>query len=323
MHTGGLPLAFLWREHGGRPVGIWFLREEPGASARALRLGLLRVHAEQQALKHVLALVIDGTLTYTRSATESDRLDQYLDRATTLLPESYPGAQPEKAIAEILHAYDQPITSDQRTLLAEALGQARRQITKKVERYLVAGEHASRNATSSERPIHVFVSYSHRDEAYVDNSEKSVLVFLAGLAREGFVFWHDRDLYASELWDERIREEMNRADVALILVSQFFLNSKYITDTELPALIAGRREKGLALFPLLVSPCDWDSKPWLASTQFLPRKGTIAQNYKTRGKRDQLYLEVLRTLRRIAAEKRQGGTSPLLHLQVSTSPSTV
>jgi hypothetical protein len=36
----------------------------------------------------------------------------------------------------------------------------------------------------------------------------------------------------------------------------------------------------------------------------LPRKGTIV-DYRTRARRDQLYLEILQTLRRIGAEKRR------------------
>ncbi len=306
--TGGVPLAFLRREHGGQPIGVWLLDEGAAESetARGLRLALLRVHAEYQALRRVLALLLDGTIAYTRDTPEGDRLQAYLNRATTLLPESYPGAEPGKTIAGVLHAYDEPMPAAQRALIGEALAKARRQIAAKVDRYLEAGEHASVNAAPEARPIHVFVSYSHRDEVYVGDGDRSVLTFLSGLQREGFVFWHDRELYASERWDARIKEEMGRADIALVLVSQYFLNSKYVTETEMPALLATRRTAGLSILPLLVSASDWQSYAWLASTQFLPRKGTLAKEYRTRAKRDELYLEVFQTLRKIGAEKRKG-----------------
>lgn len=306
--TSGVPLAFLRREHGGQPLGVWLLDEGAAESAasRSLRMALMRVHAEYQALRRVLALLIDGTIAYARETPEGDRLQAYLSRATTLLPESYPGAEPGKTISGVLHAYDEPIAAEQRTLIGEALAKARRQIAVKVARYLEAGEHASLNAAPEARPIHVFVSYSHRDEDYVSDGARSVLTFVSGLEREGFVFWHDRQLYASELWDERIKEQMARADIALILVSQDFLNSKYVTETEMPALLAARRTAGLSILPLLVSASDWKSYPWLAGTQFLPRKGTLTKEYRTRAKRDELYLEVFQTLRKIGAEKRKG-----------------
>lgn len=307
--TGGVPLAFVRRKHGEQSLGIWFLREGPANAAleRNLRVALLRVHAEYQALRHVLALVADGSVTYTRDTPEGERLQEYLNRATTILPESYPGAEPGKTISDVLHAYDEPVPAAQRTLIGEALGKARRQIAKKLERYLEMGEQASVNAAPTARLIHVFVSYSHRDEDYViDSSDKSVLDYVVGLEREGFVFWHDRELYASEIWDDHIKQEMARADIALVLVSQYFLNSSYITKTELPALLAARRTAGLSILPLLVSASDWQSHPWLVGTQFLPRKGTLIKEYRTRAKRDQLYLEVLQSLRKIGADKRKG-----------------
>lgn len=306
--TGGVRLAFIRREHGDQAIGIWLLREGDAGAARErdLRLALLRVHAEHQSLRHLLALLLDGTITYARGTPEGERFEEYLNRATTMLPESYPGAAPEKAISDVLHAYDQPVPAAQRASIAEALGKAKRQIARKLDRYLETSEQASVNAAPEARPIHVFVSYSHRDEDYVnDTSNKSVLTFVAGLEREGFVFWHDRELYASEIWNDRIKQEMARADIALILVSQYFLNSTYITDTELPTLLASRQAAGLAIVPLLVSASDWKSHAWLVATQLLPRKGTLAKEYRNRAKRDELYLEVFQTLRRIGAEKRK------------------
>ncbi len=90
-----------------------------------------------------------------------------------------------------------------------------------------------------------------------------------------------------------------------MLVSQHLLNSKYVTETEMPALLAARRTAGLSILPLVVSASDWQSYPWLTSTQFLPRKGTLMKEYRTRAKRDELYLELFQTLRKIGAEKRK------------------
>ena len=310
--TGGVPLSYVRREHGDRTLVVWLLgpSSADGAAGRAVRIALLRVHAEQQTLRHVVSLLLDGTITFTRHTPEGDRLEAYLNRAASMSPESYPGAHAGKTIANILHAYSEPIPAAQRTRLAEALGQVKRQIAAKVDRYLTAGEQARVNTTApADRPIRVVVSYSHQDEEFVAlSSRKSLLKFLVGLEREGFVFWHDRDLYASEIWDDRIRMEFSRADVALVLVSQYFLNSRYITDTEMPTLLDARRTHGLSIVPLLVAPSDWQTHAWLSGTQWLPRTGTLVREYRTRARRDELYLEVFHTLRRLGTEKRLAAT---------------
>lgn len=307
--TGGVPLAFVRREHRGQPIAIWLLRARSTNSPaeRNLRVALLRVHAEYQALRRVLIALADGAVTLTPGTPEGERLEQYLNRATTMLPELYPGAALNKTICNVLHACDEPLPADQRASIGEALQKARRQNREKIERYIETAEQAHVNADPDAAPIHVFVSYSHTDEDFVRlDSEKSILAYLAALKAEGFLFWHDRELYASQIWDEHIKHEMTLADIALVLVSHFFLNSRYITDTEMPALLAARRTKGLSILPLLVSESEWASHEWLSKTLFLPPKGTLRLNYVNRGRLFKLYHDVAVALRKIGAEKRKG-----------------
>jgi TIR domain len=144
--------------------------------------------------------------------------------------------------------------------------------------------------------IRVFISYSHRDSKYLEG--ESLLGFLQGLRNEGFEFWHDKRIATGELWDDRIREEITRTDLVLALVSQSFLNSQYIQNVEVSAFLKARRDAGLVIFPIIVSPCDWKSQEWLAATQFQPRGGgSIERDFRTRGKRDELFLEILREIR--------------------------
>jgi internalin A len=73
--------------------------------------------------------------------------------------------------------------------------------------------------------VHIFVSYSHRDGKYLD--DRSLLGHLQGLRKDGVEFWHDTSLRAGDDWDHTIEKEIECADIALVLVSQMFLNSKY------------------------------------------------------------------------------------------------
>jgi len=154
-----------------------------------------------------------------------------------------------------------------------------------------------------QRAISVFVSYSHQDRDYVHQ----LLRYLAGLEEEGFSFWHDQRLETGVRWDDEIRRELDRADIVLALVSQDFLNSRYIKDVEVSRSLSRRRLEGLRIMPVIISPCDWESKGWLAETQVLPREAgkTLTTHFKERGERDALFLTILKELR--SCGERLGG----------------
>jgi hypothetical protein len=151
--------------------------------------------------------------------------------------------------------------------------------------------------------VRVFVSYSHQDANYLKQDE--LLGYLKGLENEGFEFWHDERILTSQPWDERIQDEINRADIALVLVSQAFLNSKYCQVSEIANFLTGQSERGLEIFPVIISACDWKSHAWLANTQFQPRGGaTIEGDFTDRGKRYELYLKILEEIRHLGREIR-------------------
>jgi XTP/dITP diphosphohydrolase len=159
--------------------------------------------------------------------------------------------------------------------------------------------------------VRVFVSYSHEDRSFLE--KRSLLGYLLGLEREGFEFWHDRKIAAGEIWETKIREQLERTDIALALVSQAFLNSRFCTDVEVQQFINRRAESGLVIFPVVLSPCDWRSHAWLAATQFEPREGrTIRTNYRDKGRKEELYLRIWERLRELGREIRKfrAGSSP-------------
>jgi hypothetical protein len=79
--------------------------------------------------------------------------------------------------------------------------------------------------------IIVFVSYSHQDATYLERD--SLLGFLKGLERDHIELWTDRTIRPGELWDEVIKTTIQNADIALVLVSQGFLDSEYCQNVEI------------------------------------------------------------------------------------------
>jgi hypothetical protein len=152
---------------------------------------------------------------------------------------------------------------------------------------------------------HIFVSYSHEDAKFVANRD-SLLSYLKTLEREGVSFWCDRRLLAGELWDQETRQQIDRADITLVLVSQSFLASKYCTDVEATAFVEARKLRGLRVFPVILSACEWQRVNWLAETQVLPRDSkNVEQHFCRRGQRKALYLEILNELRAQVEEVRK------------------
>jgi hypothetical protein len=162
---------------------------------------------------------------------------------------------------------------------------------------------------STDKEVRVFISYSHADSKYVDDSPRSLTSYLRGLEHEDIYFWWDRRINAGDLWDDEIKGQLESADIVLALVSRQFLNSEYIRNVEVAKFIQARKERGLRVVPVIISACDWQSHDWLATTQFLPLDGkNIEEHFGAPGKRKSLYRKILAELRSNAAKIRQWRT---------------
>jgi hypothetical protein len=154
------------------------------------------------------------------------------------------------------------------------------------------------------KPVKIFISYSHEDKKYL--AKNSLLSFLQGLEQSGVEFWTDKQIKAGESWDDVIKTQIRQADIALVLVSQWFLNSDYCQNTEIREFLAHKKY----LFPIILSPCEWQRHDWLKSRQFLPGGDkTIETHFKSKGARTTLFREVLAQLREIVETVRKRGDS--------------
>lgn len=104
-----------------------------------------------------------------------------------------------------------------------------------------------------ERPIRLFISYSHNDEKYLGELRKYLEV------ERRLDLWSDERIEAGENWREQIRDALVRADAAILLVSQDFLSSEFIRNHELPSLLESVRRKKLRLFLIPVGASTWRS----------------------------------------------------------------
>jgi formylglycine-generating enzyme required for sulfatase activity len=110
----------------------------------------------------------------------------------------------------------------------------------------------------------IFISYSHKDEAWKDALQRHLKVLQT---HNAFSIWDDRQIEVGANWLPVIEGAIEQAKVALLLVSSDFLTSEFVTRQEIPRFLQRREAEGLQVVPIIIHPCAWVTVPWLAALQ--------------------------------------------------------
>ena len=236
--SGGVDVSYVAMEHHGQQVTVWLIRKglHMEAQIRRLRLALLRVCAEHQALRHVLTALRRRELTYASQTPSGELLELYLNFATWLQSVRKGGID-SSGLRDVLLSYDSQTDPSDQQLLLEELEGARVTIQRKVASYL---QPRPRPAPA------VFVSYSHQDEGWKDRLVKH---FGALSQSDRIDVWNDRRIDPGGLWKSEIGDALRQARFAVLLISADFLNSDFINQSEIPVLLERHRTDGLHVIP--------------------------------------------------------------------------
>ncbi|MEO8657244.1 MAG: TIR domain-containing protein [Bryobacteraceae bacterium] len=117
--------------------------------------------------------------------------------------------------------------------------------------------------SSQRTPTRLFLSYSHRDEAWKDELKTA----LSSYERYGHLkIWDDRKIPAGTNWDEDIKEHLDWAEIVLLLVSRDYSNSKFCRWEVDEAIKLGKR-----VIPVYVRQVALSAEDPLSTLQGLPR----------------------------------------------------
>ena len=155
-----------------------------------------------------------------------------------------------------------------------------------------------------EQPVRAFVSYSHKDERLRAELDTHLKLF----SRTGKLdLWTDRRIGSGTEWKGQIDENLERADLILLLVSADFMGSDYCYDIEMTRALERHDANEARVVPIIVRQVAWHSAKF-GKLQALPANGKVVdRGTGGRAARDAAWAEVARnleqTLREIAESR--------------------
>ena len=156
----------------------------------------------------------------------------------------------------------------------------------------------------------VFIAYCFAEKKWFDRVHAAIKPVAAG---EGIVVWDERRLRGGGTWKAELSEILAGRKVVIMIVSDIFLESDFVTRAKLPAMLESEREKGLKICWVLASHCLFE----LAGLDALDAANSINAALDGLGleKRDAELTEIARQVAR-----RLGTAAPLPIRPPATTP---
>lgn len=138
----------------------------------------------------------------------------------------------------------------------------------------VEGERASGARTSRgierTRAARIFVSYSHKDERQLNELK----THLSPLERQNLIdTWYDRRIVAGEEFGQKINENIESADIILLLISADFIASNYCYEIEMKRALERQEKKEASVVPVIIDYVNWKAVPELSKLTAVPKDG--------------------------------------------------
>jgi internalin A len=146
--------------------------------------------------------------------------------------------------------------------------------------------------------LRLFYSYSHKDEGLRNELETHLKL----LQRQGLIeTWHDRKIEAGAEWKEKIDDNLERADIILLLVSADFIASDYCYEKEMKRALERHEKKEARVIPVIVRDVNWRIAEF-AKLQALPKDGLAVTKWADK---DSAWRNVSEGIERVAEELRK------------------
>jgi hypothetical protein len=151
--------------------------------------------------------------------------------------------------------------------------------------------------TSTTRPLRLFYSYSHKDEALRDELE----THLAILERQSLIApWHDRRIEPGTSLTGAIDSNLEEADIILLLVSADFIASPYCYEKEMLRALERHNANQARVIPIILRATEFKGAPF-EKLQALPKDAKPVTSWSNK---DEAWTDVARGLRLVVESLR-------------------
>jgi hypothetical protein len=152
-----------------------------------------------------------------------------------------------------------------------------------------------------QRKITVFYSYAHEDEKFVFGLEKQLGV----LKRMGVITtWHDRKIGPGDLWEERINEHLESAQVILLMVSTDFVASDYCWEKEMVKALQLHELQKAVVVPIVLREVAFIEKTPFGKLQMLPQDAKPIVEWE---REEEAWAQVAKALGKVCADLQERG----------------
>jgi len=142
----------------------------------------------------------------------------------------------------------------------------------------------------------VFIAFSDKDLDALNELDKA---FDPMEYRSEIELWHRNKLIPGDPVEERVKKEIEQADVILLMVSADFLAfDDHKAQLELKCALERRqKDKEILLIPVIVRHCDWQNYPGLQALSALPDDDNPIHSTNWKDK-DEAYLQIVKQFRK-------------------------
>lgn len=126
--------------------------------------------------------------------------------------------------------------------------------------------------------VKIFICYAHEEKALLNQ----LIRHLKPLQREGLIdVWHDRDINAGTLWEREINEQLNEAQIILLLISPSFIHSDYCYSIEMKRALERNNAGEARVIPIILRPIYLKGTPF-EQFQVLPSNAKPVTRWQNR-----------------------------------------
>lgn len=126
--------------------------------------------------------------------------------------------------------------------------------------------------------LRLFYVYSHKDEQLRDELENHLKLLER---RKLITSWHDMKIQPGYERHEKINENLNQADIILLLISADFIASDYCYDIEMQHALERHNNNEAHVIPIIVRDVNWSNAPF-AKLQVLPTNRKAVKSWLDR-----------------------------------------